>query len=300
MNKKIISIMLTFIFIFTALPSCADEPADNTAPETTLSIPETTEETVLHSFYAIEKTYKQGYVVLGPMDGSAEAETWDYLYLTDFTDGTPCPRLAWGEVVEVVYSGEIEAMPNTESGHTQGYIKNVHSMKIKVDAREYGNIDYSVAFMQEGHRIDEIKKIGLTAGKEDVRYGMLLAASRNELDDLIGNYFMIEGTADEYSSDQIKESVARNNQRDRLLEVYNEEFFKSNDLLMIFIKQGFGYMEYDIADITLESGVLTVNIELDDLGADNIEYWIIFVSIPQKTNAQITEYRAHITPEWYN
>ena len=300
MIKKIISITLVLLFTLSALSSCEGAPAEDSAPETTLSVPATTDEPVLYSFYAIEKTYKQGYVVLGPLDGSVEAEKWDYLYLTDFTDGTPCPRLAWGEIVEVVYSGEIEAMPNTESGHTQGYIKNVHSMRIKVDAREYGGIDYGVAFMQEGHRIDEIRKIGLTAGKEGVRYGMLLAASRNELDDLIGNYFMIEGTADEYSSEQIKESVARMNQRDRLLEVYDGEFFKDNDLLMIFIKQGIGYMEYDITDITLESGILTVNIELDGRGADNVEYWIIFVSIPKEINAQITEYRAHTTPERYN
>ncbi len=108
MMKKLLAFILATFMLFSFV-SCFDGTTETTySPETTEKAPE---KPVLHSFYAHEVLYEQGYVILRPEEGSRETEKWTYIYLTNFTDGEPCPRPAEGTVVEVVYSGEIEKCP---------------------------------------------------------------------------------------------------------------------------------------------------------------------------------------------
>lgn len=309
MIKKIISITLALIFIFTALPSCADEPAEDTAPETTLPDPETTEETVLYSFYAKATSYIQGYIVLRPEEGSEEAEKWNEIYLTDLIDGTRCPRIHYGkETVEVVYSGEIEAMTD-ENGNTKGHIKDVYSIQIKDDARQYNDIYYGVAVLNGGPSFEVIEKFGGMAESGDYQYGImriegtLFASDRDELIYLAENCIIgkVYSTATRIS-EQEQENIDRLNQRYRLLDGYDEDFFEQYDLLLISIYASSGYMRFDVTDIAVDAGICTLTIEITEPPlTDDIGRWTFLVSIPKEVSRTITEYKTYTPkPEWYN
>ena len=65
--------------------------------------------------------------------------------------------------------------------------------------------------------------------------------------------------------------------------------------------EGQGSIRYDVTDVKIESGVCTVTYEeIAPPGTADLEYWIIFISIPKEISAQITEYKTYMpTAEWY-
>ena len=305
MIKKIITIFLAFIFLFSALTSCSDIPSEDSTPETSAPVPEETkeniEEPVLKSLCA--KTLGSiygGYVKLIPEEGSKEAEKWEILQAGSFIDGSLCPILYGGERVAVVYSGEIETTTDPVYGYEYGYINDVHSIQLKPYQREYGGVQYGIAVMREGFSRSIIKEIEINAGKEDMGWDMLLLTNREKLTGMIDNYFLFKRTIPEKESDIAKENIARINRRDILLNGYNSDFFNANDLLMIIIHIGSGGLQYDVPDITIESGICTVHVDISGLSTDSVDDWIIFVSIPKGTSKSITEYKTYTTPEWYN
>ncbi len=309
MIKKIISILLAFIFLFAALSSCTEAPGEGGTPETE-TIPETSEkipeEPVLRSFYTRGTGYKEGYVVLFPANDSEEAKQWNRIYLKNYTDGDLCPRPLEGEIIEVVYSGEIEAMPEENNLYIPGYIQNVHSMKIKVDPREYNGVNYGVVILGQGPSRDILEKHGGMVGEVINQYamrieGMLLASNRDELTYLADN--CIIGKVINTSSretEQMKEGRERLNQRYRLLDGYDEAFFNENDLVMISIFAGSGSMRFDVTDIAIDSGICTLTVEITEMPlTDDIGTWTILVSIPKEVSATITEYKTYTPkPAW--
>ncbi len=312
MIKRIITIFLAFIFLFSALPSCSEVTGEGGTPETTLPVPETSEEIpeepVLRSFYAREAGYKQGYVVLRPEEGSKIAEEWHRIYVTNYSDGELCPRPMENEIIEITYSGEIEAMPETPDdppGYTIGYIKEVHSMKIKVEPREYNGINCGLAVLEQGVSGETLEKHGGTAIQENQQFGkriegIILATNRDELTYLADNCFMQKFIPSGHETDQMKESFAQFNQRYRLLDGYDEAFFNENDLVMISIWAGSGSMRFDVTDIMIDSGICTLTVEITEMpGTNDINTWMFLVSIPKEVSATITEYKTYTPkPAW--
>ncbi len=312
MIKKIITIFLAFIFLFSALPSCSEATGEDSTPETSVPAPETTEEIaeepVLRSFYAEGRGYKQGSVVLGHGEGSEEAEKFMNIYLTNYTDGKPCPIPMHGEIIEIVYSGEIKTIPNgpeIPAEWTRGYIKNVHSMKIKTEAREYNGINFGVAVLEQGVPAERLAQYGGLPGEENSQFGkhiegMLLTTDREELMYLADNCFMPKTEITESTRDEWKETYARRNQRYRLLDGYDDEFFSKNDLLMISIWAGSGSMRFDVTDIAIDSGICTLTVEITKMPlTDDIKTWMLLISLPKEVSATITEYKTYTPkPAW--
>ena len=278
MIKKIISITLAFIFIFTALPSCADEPAEDTAPETTLSVPETSEETheplVLNSFSATEVGFNndpyRDYLCFMPEKGSEEAERWGLIYAIGSVIKELVPRINEGEYVTITYSGEIEPLKDTEFG----FITNIHSVTIKNDPREYGGINYEVAILrQNGYS------------------GKLIISTHNDFTKLMEECMIQLPIADD-ASDYAKREISRHNNRIQLVSDYDEAFFNEYDLLMIFARTGSGGSRFDVTDISVESGICTVTIDFIMQGVTcDVGQWIILISIPKEVSAGVREYQ---------
>lgn len=87
------------------------------------------------------------------------------------------------------------------------------------------------------------------------------------------------------------------NQRRQLLDGYDDAFFKNNDLLMIFNKEGSGSVRYDVTDVAIESGLCKVTIQtVEPDGSCNMAYWIIFVSIPKEASSTIAKYDYTVLP----
>ena len=305
MLKKTLFALLTVI-VLLSFSSCLDRTPEVThAPETTEKAPEAP---VMHSFYTIGYGYKPGYVVLTPAEDSEEARLWNRICLTNYTDGEICPGALEGESIEVVYSGEIESMSESSdisSRYTFGYIKDVHSMKIKVDPREYNGVKYGVAVLGEGPSRESLERHGGTVGEDGNPYmrieGMLQASNRDEFAYLAENCIVGKViSTSRYETDQMKESLARLNQRYRLLDGYDDEFFCEYDLLMISIFACSGSMRFDVTDIAIDSGICTLTVEITEMPAtDDIGDWTLLVSIPKEMSATITEYKTYTPkPEW--
>ena len=87
------------------------------------------------------------------------------------------------------------------------------------------------------------------------------------------------------------------NQRRQLLDGYDDAFFKNNDLLMIFKKEGSGSVRYDVTDVAIESGLCKVTVQtVEPDGSCDIAFRIIFVSIPKDVSSSITKYDYTILP----
>ncbi len=187
-------------------------------------------------------------------------------------------------------------MPDSE----YGFITNVHSVILKNDPREYDGINYRVGVLrQRAHSLDGI---ALNTRGEAEGLPMLLATDRVELAEMIDYYLFDEiPEITDSMSDFQKASIARGGNRPALLNGYDEDFFKENDLLMIFRQAHSGTLRYDVTDITLESGVCIITVEeLEEPITDNIANWIIFVSIPKKVSTNVTKYKTYMPePEWY-
>ena len=278
MIKKIISITLALIFIFTALPSCANEPAEDTAPETTLSVPETSEEIheplVLNSFSATEAGFNndpyRDYLCFMPEKGSEEAERWGRIYAIGSVIKELVPRINEGEYVTITYSGEIEPLKDTEFG----FITNIHSVTIKNYPREYGGINYEVAILrQNGYS------------------GKLIISTHNDFTKLMEECMIQLPIADD-ASDYAKREISRHNNRIHLVSNYDEEFFSDYDLLMVFKRTGSGGSRFDVTDISVESGICTVTIDFTKRGVTcDVGQWIALISIPKEVSAGVTEYK---------
>ena len=278
MIKKIISITLALIFIFTALPSCADEPAEDTAPETTLSVPETSEEIheplVLNSFSAREVGFNndpyRDYLCFMPEKGSEEAERWGLIYAIGSVIKELVPRINEGEYVTITYSGEIEPLKDTEFG----FITNIHSVTIKNDPREYGGINYKVAILrQNGYS------------------GKLIISTHNDFTKLMEECMIQLPIADD-ASDYAKREISRHNNRIQLVSDYDEAFFNKYDLLMIFARTGSGGSRFDVTNISVESGICTVTIDFINQGVTcDVGQWITLISIPKEVSAGVREYQ---------
>lgn len=312
MIKKIITIFLAFIFLFSALTSCNESTGEGGTPETE-TIPETSEEIpeepVLRSFYARPSSYKQGYIVLRPEEGSEEAEKFMSIYLTNYTDGEPCLRIRYGEIVEVIYSGEIKTMPESPDyppGQTIGYIENVHSIQLKVEPREYNGINFGFAVLEEGASGEILEKHGGTAIEKNQQFGkriegIILATNRDDLTYLVDNCIIGKViSTSQNESEQMKENKERYNQRYRILDGYDEAFFNENDLVMISIWAGSGSMRFDVTDIAIDSGICTLTVEITEMPLTNdIKTWTLLVSIPKEVSATITEYKTYTPkPSW--
>ena len=278
------------------LSGCFSKPIDVEYSATSDIAPgnsEKHEEPVLKSFYAKEARWAQGYVVFAPLEGSEEAKNWDVLYVNNFVDGEPCPGLNEGEIVKIVYSGEIEQKEKNKVG----FIENIHSITIKTDQQNFDGINYSVAIMREAISSSAIESI---AGNNTEK-NMLVITSFNELNNLIGPAFLGKKVLEEPLTDIQKDSLSRINSRYRLLEEYDENFFEEYDLLIKALILGSGSLRFDVTDISVKSGVCTVTYEFTNKPATaDMAHWIIFVAIPKEVSAGITEYKTYLpTPEWY-
>lgn len=307
MIKKLFSIFLAFIFIFTALPSCTEAPSEDSTPDTTEEIYVAP---VLKWFDAKYVGFQQGYVIVRPVEGSKTAEKWSRIYLTDYSDGRLCPPTQAGEIIRIIYDGEIEAMPERfehPAGYAAGYIKNVHSMCINNDPRVYNGINYGVALLSGGPSVEVIEKHGGIPCEPDMQYGkriegMFLVTNREDLEYLMEN--CVPGKAVSNSRDETeeaKERIARYNERYRLLDGYDDAFFEGSDLLMISIWAGSGSMRFDATDIAIDSGICTLTVEITEMPiTDDVKTWTLLVSIPKEVSAGVTEYKTYTPkPEWW-
>lgn len=303
MIKKIITIFLACIFLFSALTSCSDIPSDDSTQEISTASPETseivTEEPVLHSFSAREVSFHKDpfkdYLCFLPEKGSEESERWGRIYTVESINEELFPSIDEGEFVTITYSGAIEPLADSE----YGFIENVHSVTLQNDPREYGGIGYGVGILrQRSHGLDGVT---LNARGEGEGLPMLLAADRSELTEIIDYYLFYEmSEITDSMSDFQKTSIIRRGKRPQLLDGYDEDFFKSNDLLIIFKQAHSGSLRYDVTDITHESGVCTITVEeLEFPHTDDIAHWMIFVSIPKEITASVTLYKTYMPePEW--
>lgn len=297
MFKRIISLLLMSFMLIPFLSGCFSEPEESSAHNTsdvTLESSEINEEPMLKSFYATEAMWGEGYIVLAPLKNSEESGNWDVLYVNRFVDGEHCPRLNEGEVVEIVYSGEIEP----KEKERVGFIENVHSITIKNDPRNYDGIDYGVAIIREAISSTQIDGI---AG-DNTEPGKIVLTSFDELNTLIGDAFLGQMIMDEPLTDIQKDSLSRVNGRHRLLDAYDEEFFELYDLFMIPIITGSGGDRFDVTDISIDSGICTVTYENIMQGYTcDMANWIITVAIPKEVSASVTEYKTFMPkPEWYS
>ena len=296
MSKRIITLLLMTFMLIPLLSGCFSEPEERSTPDTSDITPESSEkydEPVLKSFYATEARWAQGYVVFDPLENSEEFENWDVLYVNRFIDGDPCPGLNEGEVVEIVYSGEIEPKEKERIG----FIENVHAITIKNNPRNYDGVDYGVAIMREAISSTKIDSIS----GDNTEKGMIVLTSFDELDSLVGDAFLGQMVMDEPLTDIQKDSLSRVNSRHRLLDGYDEEFFEKNDLLIKSLRLGSGSLRFEVTDISVESGVCTVTYEFTNrpITCDMAD-WIIFVAVPKELSAQIKEYKTYLSkPDWY-
>lgn len=300
MIKKTITIFLAFIFLFSALPSCNESTGEGGTPETE-TIPETSEEmpeeTVLRSFSAMEVSFNNDpfddYLCFLPEKGSEESERWGRIYVIGSISKELLPYVNEGEYATVTYSGEIAPLADSE----YGFINNVHSITIKNDSREYGGKNYGVAIMRQDY---DWAQISLSAGKANAGSGKLIMSSHDEFTKLMEEHILRQHPVPEDATDFAKMFVTRFNNRIHLISDYDEDFFKSNDLLIIFRQAHSGSLRYDVTDITHESGVCTITVEeLEFPQTDDIAHWIIFVSIPKEITSSVTLYKTYMPePEW--
>ena len=304
MIKKIITIFLAFIFLFSALTSCSDIPSEDSAPETTLSVTEESEEmpeeTVIHSFYAERVLYsyapEEDYAYLVAVKGTKEKEKWKRIYVDPEKNKDLLIYYEEGEIYEVFYFGEITSMADGECG----YVEQLHSFRIATSPRKYDGIDYSVAVLSEGFNKNAIRPISLAAEGKSEHFILLLAQSFDKFNPMIGSCFMFKFDLPDNPTYLQQKTIAFRNQRRQLLDVFDAEFFSNNDLLMIFIESGSGSERYDVENISIESGLCNVTVRITEPdGTCDMAYWIIFVSIPKEVSAAITEYKYEVLPyEW--
>ena len=301
MIKKIISIFLAFIFLFSALPSCNDTTDKGGTPETTLPVTEESEEmpeeTVIHSFYAERVLYsyapEDDYAFLVAAKDTEEYEKWKRIYVDPEKNKDLLIFYEEGEIYEIFYFGEITSMADGECG----YIDQLHSIKIATSPREYDNIGYSVAVLREGFNKNAIRPISLAAEGKSEHFLLLLAQSFDEFNPMIGSCFMFKFDLPDSPTYLQQKTIAFRNQRRQLLDVFDAEFFSNNDLLMIFIESGSGSERYDVENISIESGLCNVTVRITEPdGTCDMAYWIIFVSIPKEVSATITEYKYEVLP----
>ncbi len=286
------------IMLIPFLSGCFSEPEESSVTDTSDVIAETThkeiEPLILNSFCGREISFYQDqyedFISFLPEEGSAEFERWGIIFAERPEGDDVMIYQNDGEMYEIFFVGEIEQMQDSE----YGFIKELHSFRIKKSPREYGGITYEVAVLRENHDMTKIK--------DDFGNPYLLAKSRSELKKLFNRYFMFPTEMPADAADWVKESVTSYNNRLSLLNGYDSEFFKKYDLFMIFQEAGSGSIRYDVTDITIESGICTVIYEeLNPPGTADMADWILFVSIPKEISAQITEYKTYLPkPEWYS
>jgi hypothetical protein len=303
MTKKFISAALAFLFIFTALSSCRGTPVEEDAPALTTA-PETTEagpdDPVINSFYADYVNFsfhpEDDYAYLIALNGTEEREKWERIYVDPEKNEDILIYYEEGEVYEVFYFGEITTM---EDGY--GYIEQLHSFRIASSPREYGGIDYSVSILRQGFNKNAIRSVSLNSQWKTTDMLMLLAESREEFTEMATDYFMSDMEIPQNATDLQRKTITYRNQRRQLLDGYDEDFFKNNDLLMIFLYVGSGSLRYDVEDISIESGLCDVAVRTTHPdGTCDMESWIICVSIPKEVSAGISEYSVQILPYVWN
>ncbi len=293
MLKRIISLALALYVPMLVLSSCFDgEPSP--APESSSNALESTAETapeepVLRSFYARAVGHYHDYMCYEPEKDTEEFKRWGRIYVDPIANSDTMIYYEEGEVYEIFYSGEIEQMPDSE----YGFIKELHSFRIKSSPREYGGIDYEVAIMREAFAVKQFK--------EDTGSNIVLAKSRHELSEMIDRYFLSQREIPDDATELQKETLTQVNNRKQLIDGYDEEFFEQYDLLMISITASSGSLRFDVTDIVIESGICTVTYEITSKPiTDDMAYWMIFVAIPKEVSASVTEYKTFMPkPDWY-
>lgn len=228
-----------------------------------------------------------------PEKSSEESERWGRIYVIGSISKELLPYVNEGEYATVTYSGEIAPLADSE----YGFINNVHSITIKNDSREYGGKNYGVAIMRQDY---DWAQISLSAGKANAGSGKLIMSSHDEFTKLMEEHILRQHPVSEDATDFAKMFVTRFNNRIHLISDYDEDFFKSNDLLIIFRQAHSGSLRYDVTDITHEAGVCTITIEeLEFPLTDDIAHWMIFVAIPKEITASVTLYKTYMPePEW--
>ena len=290
MTKRIITLLILTVIILSALSGCAVSP-EKIDLHTTEGSGAESDAPTLHSFFGREASFDQdpydNYLCFLPEEGSEELELWGRIYAEQPEEGVTVYQND-GEVYEILYVGEIEKMKDSE----YGFIKELHSFRIKSSPREYGGVNYGVAFMSDYFDREKV----LASGKSH-----MLVKDRSELESLFNDYFLFKREAPADATEMAKKSVAALNNRTSLLDGYDSEFFNNHDLFLIFQGAGSGSIRYDVTDVKIESGVCTVTYEeIAPPGTADLEYWIIFISIPKEISAQITEYKTYMpTAEWY-
>ena len=294
MKEKILVLAITIISVLSALVSCSQVPNEELPIETTVT-PETTEaipdDPVINSFYADYVNFsfhpEDDYAYLIALSGTEEREKWERIYVDPEKNEDILIYYEEGEVYEVFYFGEITTM---EDGY--GYIEQLHSFRIASSPREYGGIDYSVSILRQGFNKNAIRSVSLNSQWKTTDMLMLLAESREEFTEMATDYFMSDMEIPQNATDLQRKTITYRNQRRQLLDGYNEDFFKNNDLLMIFNETGSGSERYDIIDVTSQDSTLTINIAMTrGSGTCNMAYWIYFISIPKNITAVTTEYK---------
>jgi hypothetical protein len=264
------------------------------SPETSEIV---TEEPVLHSFSAREVSFNNDpfddYLCFLPKQGSEESGRWGRIYVIGSINEELFPFIDEGEFVTITYSGEIEPLADSE----YGFIKNVHSVTLQNDPREYGGKNYGVAIMRQDY---DWAQISLSEGSANAGSGKLIMSSHNEFTKLMEEHILHQHPIPEDATDFAKMFVTRFNNRIHLISNYDEDFFKSNDLLIIFRQAHSGSLRYDVTDITIDSGICTITIEeLEFPHTDDLEHWMIFVAIPKEITASVTLYKTYMPePEW--
>lgn len=294
MKEKILVLAITIISVLSALVSCSQVPNEELPIETTVT-PETTEaipdDPVINSFYADRVYYsfdpENDYAYLIALSGTEECEKWERIYVDPEKNDDILIYYEEGEVYEVFYFGEITT---TDDGY--GYVEQLHSFRIMTSPREYSGINYSVSILRQGFNKNAIRSVSLNSQWKTTDMLMLLAESREEFTEMATDYFMSDMEIPQNATDLQRKTITYRNQRRQLLDGYNEDFFKNNDLLMIFNETGSGSERYDIIDVTSQDNTLTINIAMTrGSGTCNMASWIYFISIPKNITAVTTEYK---------
>ncbi len=296
MIKKLLAFILAMFMLFSFV-SCFDGTPETTySPETTEAIPE---EPVLRSFYSGQVLYSydmSGDLYLTTQKGSEEYEKWERIYVDPDANADVLIYYEEGEIYEIFYSGEITPMAESQ----YGYVEKLHAIRIISSPREYDGIGYGVAILRQGFSENAIAPVSLAAEGKSSGGLMLLAESQDEFTETADSYFMLEREIPENATELQRKTITLMNQRQQLLDGYDNEFFNNNDLLMIFISSGSGSERYDIEDISIDSGLCNVTVKTTEPSLTcDMAYWIIFVSIPKEVSADITEYKCSVLPyEW--
>lgn len=266
--KKLISLILSFLMLFSLVSCVPEETPQETAEEG--YVYSGTLENGGRWFYA-EMSYSN---LVKPLDGTYEKERTDSVYINStLTNGEKRQGFSAGTIVKIEYDGEI-FLP---SGQEIPIITNIYSVAFEPYPFVSGKVTYLVSCTQAAFEGDEIADLCINRknGDEHVHAPYLLKAEN------------VEQLRDLYLK------MLHLDYFDCKFGYYTDEFFKDNILLLAVFSSGSGGDRYKLDSIVLADGTLEIGIVQTQSGQTcDLSQWLICVSVPRDTAKEINEYEA--------